>query len=373
MCRLNLNTQNPVKRLYIHFPFCIKKCSYCAFYSVPNPCPELIDLFTKKIISEIEKKATLTTELESIYIGGGTPSLLPENILEKIFSAILANFAISKDAEISIECNPESLNRNKVEIIANFANRVSLGIQSFNEKYRKKIGRIGETESIYKAFDLIKNIGLKNLSCDLIYSIPGQSIDEWFWELKNAAKLNPQHISTYSLTYEEGTRLDPKLAEHNPELEADIWLETEKILSICEFRRYEISNYAKKGMECRHNLGIWFGDRFLGLGPSAASFVGEIRYTEKADIFAWLNDSEPDFDIVPPKIRAGEILAMGLRTSQGWDKKKFDTVSPVPLELFSDTLKYLEDAELITETNEKIFCTTRGFLLWNEIAERLLS
>lgn len=369
-----------MERLYIHVPFCSRKCDYCAFYSVPAPSQDSIQAYLNRLESEFMGKHDLCSELKSIFIGGGTPSLLNPTQLSKLFEGILANFAISDHAEISIECNPESLDSEKAQIIANFANRVSVGVQSFNNDFRKTIGRYVKQSAIYRAFELLTSHGLKNIGCDLIYAIPGETLSDWEKELKEVVSLPVSHVSAYSLTYEEGTRLnqqnsDLKAESSEPlhlENETSMWEMAGDYLMDKNFLRYEISNYSKPGYKCQHNDGIWHGETYLGCGPAATSFDGYDRWTNAASLEKWLSGEKPEIDQIPEENRAREIFIMGLRTVDGWNKKVFYDCTGIDWQDWNNELRKPIDAKLIINTSESIRCTDQGLLLWNEIAECLI-
>ncbi len=427
-----------INRLYIHVPFCASKCGYCAFYSLPCPKPAAIDSYLGKLEQDFKSSSHLCGKLDSVFIGGGTPTFLSAQNLKKLFSLINSFFDISASAEISIECNPETLTSEKARIIAKFANRVSLGIQSFNPKFRKTLGRQGSVSTIRKAISLLTINGVANIGCDLIYAIPGQTPEDWQDDLEKAASLPLKHISAYSLTLEEGTllaerisniecrisnnevknntrhqtpdtshlisderrqttedrqltandpaslrnyavagrRLTTRLRRETTPWQADfsikMWNLAEHFLKQHGFRRYEISNYSKRGFECRHNLEIWYGDKYLGFGPAASSFDGDKRWTNVSDLKKWLAGAEPEIDLIPHEKRAREIFVMGLRTSQGWNKKYFHEASGFKVETFESELAELKAGKLVKETSDRISCTRKGLLLWNEVAEILI-
>lgn len=362
-----------IEDLYIHVPFCASKCSYCAFYSISNPDKDLQEKYFTRLEEEMKENADKAGMLESIYLGGGTPSWLSTDKLEKLFKMISANFAVSENAEISLECNPESLNPEKVAIIANFADRISLGIQSFSANFREILGRISTDRHIWHAFELIQGAEIANFGCDLIYSIPGQSLQNWILELETALKNGVRHLSAYSLTYGEGAALtkDPDM-KYDEDLESEMWIEAGKLLGSKGLERYEISNYAVPGFYCRHNMRTWFGGRYLGLGPAATSFDGKNRWTQPSDIGAWLEKKQPEMDIISPEARAAEILIMGLRTSQGWSRKQFKEATGFPIERWEEHLNELQSLGMLVLEKDRIYCTEKGFLLWNELAETLL-
>lgn len=361
-------------RLYIHVPFCRSKCAYCAFYSVPAPSDEIIEDYFRRLETELFAGAPKCGKLESIYIGGGTPTWLSESNLNRLFKLISSNFVISRKAEITIECNPETLNHNKTDVLAYFVNRVSLGIQSFNCELRKILGRKGSLASVYTAIELLRKAGIDNLGCDLIYGIPGQSTEDWRRDLKQAVDICVKHISAYSLTVEEGTILagNADILLPNNEVIADMWDFAGFFLKKNGFERYEISNYAKPGFECLHNLNIWNGTRYLGCGPSASSFDGKKRWTQPASIKSWLAHTKPEFDVLPPEKRAREIFVMGLRTSQGWERRKFRKITGFDFAQWAKNYEFLIQNRFLSFKREKLSCTKKGFLLWDEIAQTLI-
>ncbi len=373
-----------MNRIYIHVPFCRAKCGYCAFYSIPSPSEDDISAYLGKLEKDFPKAAVIAGKIDSIFIGGGTPTCLQAMHLQKLFGLLSSHFNFSDSTEISIECNPETLTSEKADIIANFANRVSLGIQSFNPKFRKILGRQGSPRSIDRAIDLLMKRGISNIGCDLIYAIPGQTMEDWESELAKAIALPLKHISAYSLSIEEGTLISKKISNHEIKSMTDdrrpttddfsirMWNLAGSFLKKHDFNRYEISNYSKQGFECRHNLQIWYGDGYLGFGPAASSFDGKNRWTNPADLGKWLKGAESELDEISGEKRAREIFVMGLRTTQGWNKIFFHRKTGLSTDSFSAELALLKQHKLITETDEKISCTKKGLLLWNEVAERLI-
>ncbi len=361
------------QRLYVHVPFCAAKCAYCAFYSEPHASAVDIEAYFKRLEREFKEHALATSPLESIYIGGGTPTWLSARNLRRLFELIRANFAVADGAEISIECNPETLTPAKAREIAKFADRVSVGIQSFNPKFRRIIGRQGRAESIVPAFEMLAAEGIANLGADLIYAIPGQSLADWRNELERACMLPVKHVSAYSLTFEEGTALATRHGlNHEHDLSAEMWKLAGRFLSTRGFRRYEISNYARKGSECAHNLGTWFGDTYLGCGPAASSFDGTRRWTNPASLAKWCRGEAPEIDEIPPERRAREIFTMGLRTSQGWNRECFKAATGFDFMEWQSDMAQIAAAGLLNLSEEKVRCTARGLLLWNQVAERVI-
>ncbi|HPO90143.1 MAG TPA: radical SAM family heme chaperone HemW [Victivallales bacterium] len=362
-----------IKRIYIHIPFCSgKKCDYCTFYS--EKWTEDAEIaFLKKLKDDFINASSSCGELLSFYIGGGSPSALTAKGLEFLFNAIEKNFKIPGECEISIELNPEDLDRTKIALIANFANRISLGVQSFNDSLLEILGRRAKRKEVLKAIDLIHNEEIKNFSIDLINSIPGQTLQMYEEDLSMALKCGITHLSSYSLTIEEGSKLLGKQLENNLELEMEIWELNDKVLSENAMRRYEISNFAREGFECKHNLEIWFGDKYLGFGPASASFDGEKRWVEVSDFTNWLNGKPPELDVISPKKRAAEILAFAFRTVKPWSEEKFFERTSFSLKDFEDILLKLDSESLIKYKGDEVLSTERGLLLWNSLAEKIIT
>ncbi len=361
-----------INRLYIHVPFCVRKCAYCSFYSIPIE-NGFERSYLDKIAKEMERKADLCGALRSIYIGGGTPNLLSASSMERLFLLIRKHFKFDDFCEISIECNPESMDKCKAELFANFANRISVGVQSFDVAKRDILGRRAVDADIFRAFELLCDCGIKNLSCDLINSIPQQSPKNYESDLKKAISLGISHLSSYSLSVEEGTLLANKNIVIDEDIEIEMWNISDEILSSAGMKRYEISNFCKNGAECIHNLEIWFGDRYLGLGPSASSFDGKKRWTESANFATWLGDAKPEYDIISERRRAAEILAFGFRTLRKWKDEIFFQRSGFRLSDWEDVFRELAADVLIKYDGVSAISTQRGLLLWNNLAAKIMN
>ncbi|HBM15790.1 MAG TPA: hypothetical protein DD381_05525 [Lentisphaeria bacterium] len=312
-----------IDRVYVHIPFCGTKCGYCAFHSLASPNESLIMSYLERLREEISCCAYKLMPLKSLYIGGGTPSFLQEIYLEKLFD-ILGNFKFAKDVEISIECNPESLTESKIKLISSFANRVSIGVQSFNKAHRKTIDRRGEADNLETILALFVENRISNISCDLIYGIPSQSLESFKSDLTRLISLPIKHFSAYSMIIEENSRLNSVFSdreiEEADEVSAEIWDTIPALAKAAGFSRYEISNYSKTSFECLHNYAIWFGAKYIGFGPSASSFDGKIRWTNP-EFNEWLIRRQPLIDDISYPQRVFEIMAMGLRTAEAWHFK----------------------------------------------------
>ncbi|MEG2074972.1 MAG: radical SAM family heme chaperone HemW, partial [Victivallaceae bacterium] len=311
--------------IYIHVPFCRSKCAYCVFYSEPNVQPEAIELYLNKLEADLAA-AELSSPVSTLFFGGGTPSLLDERQLEKLFALCRRYLPLSNQCEISIESNPETLTRDKIKLIENFVTRISLGIQSFDPVKRKILGRAVSDTAIYKAVELIKNSQIPHFNMDLIYGVRGENALLWRRELQCACQFTPDHLSAYALTIEEGSKLAtlPESADSGDDAAAELWLECGEFLAKNQLPRYEVSNYAAPSGRCRHNSNVWHGMKYLGFGPAASSFDGNNRWTQVADLRSWLSGAGAEMDVIPVAERAGEVFAMGLRTNDGWSVEQWE-------------------------------------------------
>ena len=362
-----------MRNLYIHVPFCAGKCDYCAFYSEPVPDPVLIRLWLDRILLQLEENVSRLENVETVYFGGGTPSLLPEDVLRRLFSAVRE--AAPAAAEVSIEANPFTVTPGKAAVLTSFANRVSLGVQSFDPALRNAIGRRehagpGPEEAVRN----LRAAGLRNLGLDLMYGLPGETPEFWRQDLERAIALEPEHISAYSVTPEPGTPFARRVAgqPEDDDLSEAMWEQAGAILGAAGLPRYEISNYARPGFESRHNSNVWLGQTYLGLGPSACSFDGTDRWTQVSDLRAWLDGAPPEIDRIPRQARLGEILMMGLRTVRGWTRQEYEAAAGRPWDDFVERLNELAERGLVTLTADAVAPTERGLAFWNDVAESLV-
>jgi len=317
--------------IYLHIPFCRKKCPYCDFYSVAAG-DDLIPAFVDAAILESNRNSGSEFGdfvYDSIYLGGGTPSLLDPHDIDRLIGNMRAKYSIDSHAEISMECNPSSLDKAKIKGYLDAGiNRISLGIQSFSDKNLKMLGRLHDADATVKSFRSIKDAGFENLSIDLIYGIPKQTISEWKTDLEKAIELGPQHISAYNLIIEKGTEFDNLLNQGKLELPSedeqsemyDILVSRSKEAG---YQRYEISNFAGPGFECRHNLKYWTGKPYLGLGPSAVSFDGKVRRKNRADLMPYIEaikegrEIPSETEIIDREMALEESIMSGLRLAGG--------------------------------------------------------
>lgn len=338
--------------LYIHVPFCRKKCAYCAFYSTPLPGggsgAAALQEYLTSLLGEMRiwSKRLGKKEVETVFFGGGTPSLLPAKAVDGILTRIRDCFALSPTAEISIEANPESALAESWLFDARKAgiNRLSLGVQSFDDKALALLGRCHDARAAEAAFATARAAGFTNISLDFMWGLPGkkrpQSQHEWLADLRRAVALKPEHISTYGLTLEEGAALAARCEAKElvlPEEEAlgSMYLAGVEFLEENGYMQYEISNFCRMGQACRHNTGYWQGKEYLGLGPAATSTMAGKRWTNPEDTEKWrqvVKKDLPGADAEPLGIetRLKERLMLELRMNRGLDLKKWEELSGAP-------------------------------------------
>jgi len=322
---------SPSAGIYLHYPFCESICPYCDFYSILADA-EKSSKFIDAVISDSNKEADSAFGsfiYDTIYFGGGTPSLMNPDNLNRPLENLHNNFNIEKEIEITVECNPSSLKEEKVKDYLKIGiNRISLGIQSFNVAHLKTLGRLHTPEKAIETYHIMRDSGFKNASLDLIYGIPDQTTADWESDLKTAIDLAPEHISAYNLIIESGTEFGELYKQNRLNLPSDeeqlqMYYMLNEYLIKAGYRRYEISNFSKPGFECRHNLKYWTGKPYLGLGPSAVSFDGKVRRKKRADIENYLryarkgNDSPVETEIIDRETALKESIISGLRLTEG--------------------------------------------------------
>jgi oxygen-independent coproporphyrinogen-3 oxidase len=362
-----------ITSLYIHLPFCAMKCDYCAFYSFAGSTSEQRQGYLRRIREELAEKATLCGLLETVYIGGGTPSSLTAEELIDLFEAIAEHYQIAPGAEVTMECNPGSVTRDKIRTALDFGvTRFSVGVQTFDAALREKIGRGGDVRLIPRAVRILKDCGVRNFNCDLIYAIPGQTLRGVEDDIRRILEFEPAHVSAYSLMIEPGTALQRQgMSEGDEGDVVAMWRRIGELLGEAGLERYEVSNYARSGFECRHNVNIWYGGRFIGVGPSASYFVGDTRFTNVADLARWQTGAEPEEDPLDAASRAGEILATGLRLVDGWDTESYQNAAGMTWDLRSPQIRHFVEEGLLTD-GDRLRPTEKGLLFNNYIARELL-
>ncbi|MBQ3022234.1 MAG: radical SAM family heme chaperone HemW [Clostridia bacterium] len=302
--------------IYIHIPFCVRKCLYCDFYSVTDK--SLYRAYTDALIKEIE--GIKGTETNTVYIGGGTPTAIGNYLLE-IVDAVNKNLVLSENCEFTVEANPGTVDEKILSsLYKKGVNRISLGAQSFNDNELRALGRIHTSKEIFESCDAIKNAGFSNFSLDLMLATPHQTMESLEYTLSCIEKINPPHVSAYSLIVEEGTPFyDMELNLPNEDTERKMYYYASDFLSKLGLLRYEISNFAKEGFESRHNCGYWRDEEYIGLGAGAHSYYGGARYFNASDIKSYIEGKgrKEDYTPISEKERKLELFMLGLRMTAG--------------------------------------------------------
>ncbi len=371
--------------IYIHVPFCRSKCQYCDFYSVTSKEDRLLDGYQDAVCTHIKEAGPLAPDymVDTIYFGGGTPSFFGADGMAAILTAIRKAFQVSPTAEITFEANPDSVSDRLLRRLRSEGfNRVSLGIQCDDDEMLKKLGRPHSYQQAVTAVQRIRKFGFKNLSLDLMYGLPGQSLQAWEKTLKNVLKLQPEHISCYGLKVEEGTPLYEYQEYCNlpdDDAQADMYLSAIEILRQHGYRQYEISNFCRKGNVSRHNLKYWNGEPYLGFGPNASSDFGGSRFTIVRDLKAYIEGIKHGGQVlqevqeIASRERAGEYLMMRLRTASGIDPKVYERQYLLPFAPLEKCLLECKERGLATKTYDgRWHLTPNGFLLSNSIISDLL-
>ncbi len=371
--------------IYIHVPFCRSKCQYCDFYSLTTKDDALLDGFLDAICDHIKEAGALAPnyKVDTIFFGGGTPSFFGADGLATILTAIRRNFDVAIDAEITFEANPDSISDNLLHRLrAEGFNRASLGVQCDNDEILKKLGRPHTYGQAVTAFHRIRKAGFRNISLDLIYGLPGQTVYSWRDTLENVLKLNPEHISVYGLKVEPGTPLwDIKDSVNLPDddAQADMYAAAIEILRERGFKQYEISNFARKGLWSRHNMKYWTGGEYLGFGPSASSDFAGKRFTLVRDLPTYIlgiregGEVMEDIQEIPLRERAGEYLMLRLRTSQGIQGSEYERKFLLPFAPLEEVLKKHREYYYTAQTEDgRWYLTPKGYLISNSIITDLL-
>lgn len=391
-----------VMQLYIHIPFCVKKCAYCDFLSFPAD-EQTQGAYVKALQKELDfyGKKYRDRYITTIFIGGGTPSWLDEKAMAAIMENVHHSFAVAEEAEITIECNPGTVSDQKFAVYKNCGiNRLSIGLQSANNEELKTLGRIHSFEQFLRTYDKARHHGFGNINVDLMSSLPGQTPEGFIGSLKKVLRLKPEHISAYSLIIEEGTPFYEKyeadaqkqaeglptefLPTEEEEYETTKW--TQQILQAEGYHWYEISNFAKPGKECRHNIGYWKRADYLGVGLGAASLIDNVRYANTRDIYEYINgfpkvDTEnrnlwsaiDSSEVVSRNAQMEEFMFLGLRMIDGFHRDEFEAAFGVPIEgVYGETLKQLQQEELLLKQEGRIRLTEKGIDVSNYALSQFL-
>lgn len=405
--------------LYIHIPFCARKCSYCDFLSFAAP-ERVYREYMDKLIEEICGQGPNFQEyrVSTIFVGGGTPSILPADLIMELFATLSENFDIALDAEVTLEANPGTLTMEKLEVYRQSGiNRLSIGLQSADDKELKYLGRIHSYDSFLKSYQRARQAGFKNINVDLMSALPGQDVHSWKTTLKKVMMLKPEHISAYSLIIEEGTPFFERFGEpeckkgllsggqqensKKPETASEVAVRaavmtlpdlpdedtdremyhlTKEMMAAQGYERYEISNYAKKGYECRHNTGYWTGVEYLGLGLGASSYTYGYRYHNTEDLQEYLSlnlyeggAAARDIEELSLEDKMEEFMFVGLRMMKGVSGSEFlERFGLNMWNVYGDVLKKLEQQGLIEVEAPMVRLTERGIDVSNVVLSEFL-
>lgn len=364
--------------LYIHIPYCIRKCLYCDFLSLPFDEQE-VRRYVESLCRELEIKSVIAGRLKTIFIGGGTPALLPEDCFKQLFSCLRENFNISPEIEISVEANPGIVNASKIESLLSLGiNRISIGIQSFHDRELKTLGRIHTADEAVEALRLIKSSGFENFSADLMYGIPGQTLKTWKETLSKAVGLSPSHISSYELTPEEGTPLSRLIKDNSlrmPEegLVLDMYGHVIDFLQGRGYEQYEISNFALPGLRCLHNVNYWNRGEYIGAGAGSHSFVQGVRSQNTGDIKIYIdslsNNIVPETETckISPEEAQKEFIFLGLRKTEGLSLAQAIKMRPD----FRGACAELIDSSYLEISENYLRLTRKGLPVSNMVIVRL--
>jgi len=338
----------PITSLYVHVPFCVRKCAYCAFYSEPSN-GGLFDRYVGALCRELELVAP-DLRPRTIYFGGGTPSLLNMKQWERVLSA-MQRLDLSQVREWTVECNPATVSREKAQLLrSGGVNRLSLGAQSLDESLLDRLGRVHTRRMAFESFDLLRQAGFDNLNLDLMFAVPGQTLEIWRKTLAEAVAMGSEHLSTYEVIYEEDTPLYEQLRAGKLDVDEDLacamYEELVERAASAGFQQYEVANFARESalnpqpltfnlpaQACMHNVNYWRGGSFYGLGPSATTYVRGVRAKAFSDTEVYCRQLEQDQRAVEsreelrPLARAGEAAAFGLRMVAGWPFQQFQEVT----------------------------------------------
>lgn len=372
--------------IYVHVPFCRSKCEYCDFYSLGGGLnKEAMDLYLQAILAHIRESAQRAGGyiVDTVYFGGGTPSFFGAQGLVRILTEIDRRFHLSRDAEISLEANPDSVTLQGLNKLrrAGF-NRISIGVQTDEDSKLKALGRPHNYRQAQTAVQNARKAGFDNVSVDLMFGLPNQSREQWMATLRNVLDLKPDHISCYGLKVEEGTRLwEYRDGANLPDddAQADMYFYAVETLESFGYRQYEISNFCRPGLECRHNMKYWTGEPYLGFGPAAASDFAGKRFTAEADLDRYITGILEHGTIlsqcetVAQRERAGEYLMLRLRTAFGIEEHEYQRNYLLPFGPLEELLERYREQELAKkDENGRWRLTPKGFMVSNTLLVELL-
>lgn len=367
---------------YVHLPFCTTKCGYCDFYSLPS-IPGLVDGLVAALSAELAARNP-RRPVETLFVGGGTPTVLPAEALNRILS--LLSKSAGRVDEFTVEANPSSTDELKLELLRNHGvNRISFGAQSFNPDELRVLERLHDPRHIFESVSAARTVGFDNINLDLIYAIPGQSMESWQTTLQRAIDVGTEHLSCYALMYEPGTSLtrlrhQGRVVQADEDVEADMFECTIDMLTAAGFEHYEISNFARPGRRCQANIIYWENREYLGIGPSAVSYLEGVRRKNVADVRKYIETMQSgagsivvEEEALPPEDRARETAIQMLRLTDGINYARFEAITGFRAEaLFARQLDEYTDLKLIARDPNGFRLTRRGLLLSNQVMTALL-
>ena len=368
--------------LYIHIPYCIHKCGYCDFNSHPIKHDEMDDYINALVIEmkHYSKTYSSTHYISTIFLGGGTPTTLTTFQLDRIFRECVNEFTIASDAEITIEANPATISLDQLKSIRHTGyNRISIGVQSFDKDELKLLDRAHGPEEIHSTVDLARKAGFDNLSIDLMFAVPNQSISSWENNLNKALEKNPEHLSTYNLTIEQGTAFSKlqssgKLIMPDDDHQLELYKNTIECLTKKGFHHYEISNFAREGKECKHNITYWENTNTLGLGAGASSYMDGTRFKNinlPAHYIRKVTGEQiavEHTETLESRQAMGETIMLGLRLLKGISIHQFEKRFQVSfISLFKNVLSSLKKRELVIIEKDHLRLSRKGLFLADSV------
>ncbi len=373
--------------LYVHIPFCVKKCNYCDFLSAPAS-ERTYDAYVSRLLAEIGAAglAYKADGVTSVFIGGGTPSVLSAAQMRQLLRLLKDSFPVLPYAEITVECNPGTLDAEKLQAYYEAGvNRLSIGLQSADEKELRMLGRIHTFEQFVQNYELARKTGFKNINVDIISAIPGQKINDYRQTLLKVTALKPEHISAYALIIEEGTPFYEQMRRNllqlpSEEVDRQMYQMTKDLLRQSGYERYEISNYARPGFECRHNTGYWLRKNYLGIGLGAASCIENVRFANIADLSGYLKTDAADLPHVYAQreelsecAQMEEFMFLGLRLMRGVSAEDFQKQFSLTMEsVYGEVIQKQLNQKLIKQTKTGYCLTDYGIDISNYVMAEYL-
>ncbi len=381
-----LVSQSQALGIYVHVPFCRSKCEYCDFYSLPAAArtQEWMDQYVKALETHIRECGARAPKyvVDTVYFGGGTPSYFGAERLRQVFTELSRRFNVSKSAEVTLEANPDTITEKGCKrLISSGFNRISIGVQTNDDQLLQILGRPHTFRQAKRSVEIARMSGFDNISLDLMYGLPAQSKQQWADALGSIIDLNPDHISCYGLTLSENTPLYAyrhQAALPNDDEQAAMYLYAVSTLEAYGYHQYEISNFAKTGRECMHNLKYWMGGEYMGFGPSASSDFAGTRYTFAADLPRYIKAIRTgdaittECEYVPIKERAGEYVMLRMRTIYGIERNEYETTFLMPFDPLEKVLTFYATRGLTKLVDGRWCFTPQGFLVSNQLIGRII-